>query len=117
MNKNEMKKEIALQERLEQLQEKYPSDDPLVDLYTWTTETRTQVAKALKPYIRVMSHDGSLQWLVSPSLEGDQLAQDVELLARAVAWELVGVDKQYHLRNEQAQDLATEIIGAGQDAL
>lgn len=104
------------EEKIKQLQEKYPSDDPLTILFTWTTETRGKVAKALKPYIRII-YDGSLQWLISPSKEGDQLAQDVELLARAAAFELVGVDKQFHLLNEQAQDLADGIIGAGKDAL
>lgn len=103
-----------MKNKLKKLQQKFPSDDPLTSLFTWTTETRRKVTEALKPYIRILSHDGSLQWIAEP--EDDALMDSIELLARAAAFEMVGVDKQYHLRNEQAQDLANEIIGAGKDA-
>jgi hypothetical protein len=105
------------EERLEQLQEKYPSDDPLTLLYTWPHNTREKVTKALKPYVRIVHWSGEIQWLVSPSKEGDQLAEDVELLARAASWELLGFDKQFRLSEDQAEDLANDILNAGKNAI
>lgn len=98
--------------KYEQLQEKYPSDDPLEILLTWDQEIREKVSEALKPYIRVEHWSGRIQWLVSPALEGDKLAEDIELLSRSVAWELLGFDKQFRLSPAQALELADDIINA-----
>lgn len=104
-------------DRIKELQERYPSQDPLDILYTWQTPIREKVSKALKPYVKIQEWDGALQWLVEPIKEGDEFSEDVELLAKAVSFELLGIGKEFRLSQEQAEDLAEGILSAGENAL
>lgn len=98
--------------KLDELKQKYPSQDPLEILYTWSHEVRERVSTALKPYVRIQKWDGAIQWLVDPIKQGDDLSADIELLAKAAAWEIIGTGKESRLSEDQAGDLADGIIEA-----
>lgn len=98
--------------KIDELKQKYPSQDPLDALYTWGYLVRMKVSKALKPYVKIQKWDGAIQWLIKPIEQGDDLSDDIELLAKAVAWEMLGIGKESRLSEEQAEDLADGILEA-----
>ena len=81
-------------------------DDPLDVIFRslWTYETRSLVAQALLPYVRLITKRGRIQWIVLPP---ETFLFKVEQLANAVLAEK-GYGGEY-ISDEKALELLSEI--------